>query len=312
MELLEKFGVSGELSRREFERRLARADSGGVKDLRFALYEDAYRRGLMAVYAPVERRKYGGKSLKEKHVEDVWELMCAIRDKREVPRTLLRNGKRSRCEWLRSQEKIEATEGTMLCEGGGSSTSHSIEDTVEELQSRTSVEGDSLGVELQDSLEGVERHNSPKVLDGVCSGEDSNRHEAATCESERELDVGTQCMDGVTAISFHAAVVKDMNELRSQVESLQRSLYLIRSQQVCGSQEQGDGSNEWEHKPEDQYSNTCECYAVPIKHSCELYRGWRGAVSFKSRVWRKEAVGSRNRVLGFSHSQLVPAFVCEE
>ena len=137
----------------------SRADSGGVKDLRFALYEDAYGRGLMAVYAPVERRKYGGKSVKEKHVEDVWELMCAIRDKREVPRTLLRNGKRSRREWLCSQEKIEATEGTMLCEGGGSSTSHSIEDTVEEdLQSHTSVEGDSVGVGLQDSLEleGVE------------------------------------------------------------------------------------------------------------------------------------------------------------
>ena len=44
------------------------------------MYEDAYRRGLMAVYAPVERRKYGGKSVKEKHVEDVWELLCTIRD----------------------------------------------------------------------------------------------------------------------------------------------------------------------------------------------------------------------------------------
>ena len=183
------------MSRREFERRLARADSGGVKDLRFALYEDAYRRGLMAVYAPVERKKYGSNSVEEKYVEDVWELMCAIRDKREVPRTLLRNGKRSRCEWLRSQEKME---GTMLCEGGGSSTSHSIEDTVEEeLQSHTSVEGDSVGVGLQDSLEHryktrfrvlylwleeVELHNSPKVLDDVCSGGDSSRHEAATCE----------------------------------------------------------------------------------------------------------------------------------
>ena len=84
MELLEKFGVSGELSRREFERRLARVNSGDVKDLRFALYEDAYRRGLMAVYAPVERKKYGGKSVKEKPVEDVWELMCVIRQQKQV------------------------------------------------------------------------------------------------------------------------------------------------------------------------------------------------------------------------------------
>ena len=78
-------------------------DSGGVKDLRFALYKDAYRRGLMVVYTPVEMRKYSGKSVKEKHVEEVWELMCAIRKKREVPRTLLRNGKRSRCKRLLSQ-----------------------------------------------------------------------------------------------------------------------------------------------------------------------------------------------------------------
>ena len=259
-------------------------------------------------YAPVERRKYGGKSVKEKHVEDVWELMCAIRDKREVPRTLLRNGKRSRCEWLRSQEKIEATEGTMLCEGGGSSTSHSIEDTVEEeLQSRTSVEGDPVGVGLQDSLEGAELHNSPKVLGGVCSGGDSSRHEAATCESER----GAGCrdtVDGITDISFRAAMVKDMNELRAQVESLQRSLYLMRSQQACGSQEQGDGSHEWEHKPEDQYSNTWESYAVPIKQSCELQGLERGSESELQKQSLEEAVGSRNRVLGFSHSQLVPAF----
>ena len=84
-------------------------------------------------------------------------------------------------------------------------------------------------------------------------------------------------MDGVTDISFRAAVVKDMNELRAQVESLQRSLYLMRSQQACGSQEQGDGSHEWEHKPEDQYGNTWESYAVPIKQSCELQGLERGS-----------------------------------
>ena len=53
-------------------------NSGGVKDLMFALYKDAYRRGLMAVYTLVEMRKYSSKSVKEKHVEEVWELMCAI------------------------------------------------------------------------------------------------------------------------------------------------------------------------------------------------------------------------------------------
>ena len=92
------------------------------------------------------------------------------------------------------------------------------------------------------------------------------------------------------------------------MESLQRSLYLMRSQQACGLQEQGDGSHEWEHKPEDQYSNTWESYAVPIKQSCELQGLERGSESELQKQSLEEAVGSRNRVLGFSHSQLVPAF----
>ena len=123
----------------------------------------------------------GGSTVANLLRRSTWRTSGSLCARYEI--TLLRNSKRSRREWLRSQEKIEATEGTMLCEGGGSSISHSIEDTVEEdLQSHTSVEGDSVGVGLQDSLEGVELHNSPKVLDGVCSGGDSSRHEAATCE----------------------------------------------------------------------------------------------------------------------------------
>ena len=110
------------------------------------------------------------------------------------------------------------------------------------------------------------------MLGAVCSGRESNSHQAATCEPER----GAGCRDAVdwvTDISFYAAVVKDMNGLRGQVEGLQRSLYLMRSQQACGSQEQGDGSHEWEHEPEDQYSNAWESY---VKWSCEpqgLQRG---------------------------------------
>ena len=146
------------------------------------------------------------------------------------------------------------------------------------------------------------------MLGGVCSGRESNSHQAATCEPER----GAGCRDAVdwvTDISFYAAVVKDMNGLRGQVEGLQRSLYLMRSQQACGSQEQGDGSHEWEHEPEDQYSNAWESY-VPIKWSCEPQGLQRGS-ELQSRVWayvRKEAVGSRDRILGFSHSQVVPVF----
>ena len=35
-----------------------------------------------------------GKSVVEKHAEDVWSLTCAIRRAEGIPRILLRNGKR--------------------------------------------------------------------------------------------------------------------------------------------------------------------------------------------------------------------------
>ena len=113
----------------------------------------------------------------------------------------------------------------------------------------------------------------PMAGDSVCTGGDSSSHQAAKCEPERRAG----CRDTVDGdLSFCAAMVKDMNKLRSQMESLQRSLYLMRSQQACGSQEQGDESHEWEYEPEDQYSNTWESY-VPIKQSCELLVLERGS-----------------------------------
>ena len=42
-----------------------------MKLLRVALFEDVYARGLMSVFAPVERRKSALKSVVEKHMEDV-------------------------------------------------------------------------------------------------------------------------------------------------------------------------------------------------------------------------------------------------
>ena len=35
--------------------------------------------------------------------------MCAIRERREVPRVLLKGGKRSKQEWIRTQERVAAS-----------------------------------------------------------------------------------------------------------------------------------------------------------------------------------------------------------
>ena len=126
-----------------------------MKELRIALYKDAHGRGLMDVYAPVERRKCGSKSVKQKHIEDAWELVRAIQEKWEVPRVLLRNGKRSRCEWLRSQEKVgvcsqekaggveEGAEGYGLRAAGCSKD-----------QWKGAKSEHTAGVELQDEVDG--------------------------------------------------------------------------------------------------------------------------------------------------------------
>ena len=47
--------------------------------------------------------KRGGKTVKGKYIEDVWSLVCSIKRNEEVPRVILRNGKRSREEFQQSQ-----------------------------------------------------------------------------------------------------------------------------------------------------------------------------------------------------------------
>ena len=47
----------------------------------------------------------GGKSVREKHADDIWTLVNVIRNRQQVRRVLLRNGKRSRTTLVQSQER---------------------------------------------------------------------------------------------------------------------------------------------------------------------------------------------------------------
>ena len=48
---------------------------------------------------PVSRRKCAtGKTVKEKHIDDIWCLVCSIKNSRHIDRVLLKNGKRSKKE----------------------------------------------------------------------------------------------------------------------------------------------------------------------------------------------------------------------
>ena len=55
----------------------------------------------------MQRKKMGGgRSVKEKHIDDSWLLVGAIKKCECVPRILLKNGKRARNDLLKSQAKL--------------------------------------------------------------------------------------------------------------------------------------------------------------------------------------------------------------
>ena len=112
MDSLSSLGVSCELTQQEFTRDLLRAsDAEGLIHLRESLFRSAVDSGLADVGdALVTRRKTGGgRPLKVKHAEDVWMLARSLQQDAPLPRILLRNGKRSRCELLRSQARLKGT-----------------------------------------------------------------------------------------------------------------------------------------------------------------------------------------------------------
>ena len=66
-----------------------------MRELRSALFLEAIEKGLADNGdLLVMRKKVGsGKTVKEKHAEDIWTLVSAIPRCEYIPRTLLRNGK---------------------------------------------------------------------------------------------------------------------------------------------------------------------------------------------------------------------------
>ena len=60
---------------------------------------------------PVTRRRFAtGKTVKEKHIDDIWCLVCSIKNSRQVDRVLLKNGKRSLKELDQSRKLVSLTD----------------------------------------------------------------------------------------------------------------------------------------------------------------------------------------------------------
>ena len=91
----------------ELEKDLRVLDSSTLANVRQALFQEARTLSLTGEgSALVQRRKTnGGESVKQKHVADIIVLVRSIQNKSSVPRTVLRNGKRSAEEWHASQSR---------------------------------------------------------------------------------------------------------------------------------------------------------------------------------------------------------------
>ena len=94
MDILPRLGVSCELSRAEFIRKLFLVNHEQVEQARESLFNAAVENGLADKGdALVKCKKCGvGKSVKEKHVEDIWTLVSSLVKNVKLPRVLLKSG----------------------------------------------------------------------------------------------------------------------------------------------------------------------------------------------------------------------------
>ena len=104
--------INLDVSPSEIERSILRSISTGhMVSIRNDLFLEAKGAGLAtAGDALVMRKKTnGGKSVGEKHASDIALLVRSIKDNAAIPRTLLRNGKRSISEFAASQVRLQNT-----------------------------------------------------------------------------------------------------------------------------------------------------------------------------------------------------------
>jgi len=187
---LRDFGLSGELSKGEFERKLLSKSPDEVKELRRELFEEAVMKGLTEEGDMlVMRRKVGvGKSVKNKHVEDVWALVGTIQRCEAVPRVLLRNGKRCKKDLEQSR--------------------------VRELQHRPAVQSMSAGDESA-------------TAGGDESGRHVDGGGAAMCENDVHMPSTAECEVALDEVAldadsrvFRSTLIGNVNKLKSDVSAL--------------------------------------------------------------------------------------------
>ena len=89
------YKIDTNLSRYEMTTKLLLLESTTIASIRLALYDEAIKK---QEFDGGRRKMAAGNSVKEKHVNDIYGLVCSIKNRSTVDRVLLRNGKRSLTE----------------------------------------------------------------------------------------------------------------------------------------------------------------------------------------------------------------------
>ena len=104
MDFLITWGINTDLRPTEFEDNLHVFDNNSLFNVRALVFQESKAAGLAVDRSSLVQRKKtnGGKSIRQKHVADIVQLVRSIKNKTPLPRILLKNGKRSAEQWLES------------------------------------------------------------------------------------------------------------------------------------------------------------------------------------------------------------------
>ena len=105
MDFLITRGINTDLRPTEFEDSLRVFDNNSLLDVRALLFQESKAAGLAVDGSSLVQRKKanGGKSIRQKHVADIVELVRSIKNNTSLPIILLKNGKHLPEQWLASQ-----------------------------------------------------------------------------------------------------------------------------------------------------------------------------------------------------------------
>ena len=200
-----------------------------VRELRLSLFEDAVRKDLADIGDELVQRKKmgGGRSVKEKHIDDSWLLVGAIKKCECVPRILLKNGKRARNDLLKSQAKLrekrnEECQTTDVSKNVRNDALDKMEDDDGQGVAVRMLGGARPGADYM--LGGASRLSADRML---AEDVDGNAGQELTCKSHGEGDIGAQSTDCQDAV-FRSTVVESINALREEVANLRSEFTQIK------------------------------------------------------------------------------------